>query len=82
MFLLLFDELISFVVNVRRIDKKYEKELNPENKEQITLNPEDKNTHVYKGIYIDYIRAVDFIFAHGHMGMDLNRVTTFGITNC
>ena len=77
-FPLLFDEFISFAVNVRGIDKKYEKEFNPDNKEQIMLNAEDKNNYVYKGIYMDCIRAVDFIYAHEHMGMDLSRVTAFG----
>lgn len=77
-FPLLFDEFISFAVNVRGIDKKYEKEFNPDNKEQIMINAEDKNAYVYKGIYMDCIRAVDFVYSHEHMGMDLTRVLAFG----
>ncbi|MDP3394640.1 acetylxylan esterase [Sediminibacterium sp.] len=75
---LLFDEYISFSVNVRGIDKKHEKEFNPDNIEQIMLKVEDKDAYVYKGIYLDCIRAVEFVYAHGHMGMDLNRVLAFG----
>lgn len=75
---LLFDEFISFAVNVRGIDKKYLNDFNPDNKEQIMLNAEDKNNYAYKGIYMDCIRAVDFVYSHGHMGMDLNRVLAFG----
>jgi len=75
---LLFDEFISFSVNVRGIDKKFEKEFNPDNIEQIMLKAESKDAYVYKGIYLDCIRAVEFVYAHGHMGMDLNRVLAFG----
>lgn len=75
---LLFDEFISFSVNVRGIDKKYEKEFNPDNIEQIMLKAESKDAYVYKGIYMDCVRAVEFVYAHGHMGMDLNRVLAFG----
>lgn len=75
---LLFDEFISFSVNVRGIDKKHEKEFNPDNIEQIMLKVEDKDAYVYKGIYMDCVRAVEFVYAHGHMGMDLNRVLAFG----
>jgi len=75
---LLFDEFISFSVNVRGIDKKYEKDFNPDNIEQIMLKAESKDAYVYKGIYMDCVRAVEFVYAHGHMGMDLNRVLAFG----
>lgn len=77
-FPLLFDEFISFAVNVRGIDKKYLKDFNPEDKEQIMLNAEDKNLYAYRGIYMDCIRAVEFVYSHGHLGMDLNRVLAFG----
>ena len=42
------------------------------------INAEDKNAYVYKGIYMDCIRAVDFVYSHEHMGMDLTRVLAFG----
>ncbi len=75
---LYFDDFISFAVNVRGIDIKTEKTYNPEDIPQLFLNIEDHEKYVYRGIYMDCIRAVEFIFAHSNMGMDLNRVITFG----
>ena len=75
---LLFGDFISFSVNVRGLDKKSFEPFNPDNKEQIILNIENKEEYVYRGIYMDCVRAVDFIFSHGDMKMDLTRVIAFG----
>lgn len=75
---LIFGEFISFAINVRGLEKASIDLINPENKEQIVLNIEDKNLYVYRGIYTDCLRAIDFIFSHEDMGMDLGRVVAFG----
>lgn len=75
---LLLGDFISFSVNVRGLDKKTFGPFNPDNKEQIILNIENKEEYVYRGIYMDCVRAVDFIFSHGYMKMDLTRVIAFG----
>lgn len=76
---LYFDDFISFTINVRGIDKKIREQINPENREQLLVNIEDKNEYIYRGIYMDCIRAIEFVFAHGEQfGMDLKRVIAFG----
>ncbi len=75
---LYFDDFISFTVNVRGIDKKVKEQINPENREQLLVNIENKDDYIYRGIYMDCIRAVEFIHSHGDMGMDLRRVVAFG----
>ncbi|MEI6264288.1 MAG: acetylxylan esterase [Sphingobacteriia bacterium] len=73
-----FGDFISFAVNVRGLEKASIELINPDKKEQIVLNIEDKDKYVYRGIYTDCVRAVDFIFSHADMGMDLGRVVAFG----
>jgi cephalosporin-C deacetylase-like acetyl esterase len=75
---LYFDDFISFTVNVRGIDKKVKEMINPENREQLLVNIENKEDYIYRGIYMDCIRAIEFIYAHADMGMDLKRVIAFG----
>ncbi len=75
---LYFDDFISFTVNVRGIDKKVKEMINPENREQLLVNIENKDDYIYRGIYMDCVRAVEFIYAHADMGMDLKRVIAFG----
>jgi len=75
---LLLGDFISFSVNVRGLEKKTFQPFNPDDKEQINLGIEDKEDYVYRGIYMDCVRAVDFIFSHGDMKMDLTRVIAFG----
>jgi cephalosporin-C deacetylase len=71
-------DFISFSVNVRGLEKKTFQPFNPDDKEQINLGIEDKEDYVYRGIYMDCVRAVDFIFSHGDMKMDFTRVIAFG----
>jgi cephalosporin-C deacetylase len=73
-----FGDFISFAVNVRGLEKASIDLINPDKKEQIVINIEEKDKYVYRGIYTDCVRAVDFIFSHRDMGMDLGRVIAFG----
>lgn len=75
---LYYDDYVIFTVNVRGIDPKVYKQINPENKEQITVGLEDKDAYVYKGIYMDCVRALEFIYSHADMGFDLGRIIAFG----
>ncbi len=73
-----FGDYISFGVNVRGLEKESIDLINPDNKEQIVIDIEDKEKYVYRGIYTDCVRAIDFIFSHADMGMDIGRVIAFG----
>lgn len=75
---LFFDEFISFTVNVRGADRNNMSDVNPNNQDILTLNINDPAKYIYRGIYMDCLRFVDFLFANDNMGFDLNRVAVFG----
>ncbi len=75
---LFFDEFVSFTVNVRGADRNNMSDINPTNQDILTLNINDPAKYVYRGIYMDCLRFVDFIFANDNMGFDLNRIAVFG----
>lgn len=75
---LYFDEFASFMLNARGADKEAFKALDPDNVEMIVFNVHDPMKYIYRGMYMDCIRAVDFIFANEDMGFDLKRVAVFG----
>lgn len=76
---MLFGDFISLAVNVRGLEKESLEIINPDGKEQIVVNIEDKDNYIYRGIYTDCLRAIDFVYAHAEtFGMDLNRVIANG----
>jgi cephalosporin-C deacetylase len=75
---LFFDEFVSFTVNVRGADRNNMSDINPTNQDILTLNINDPAKYVYRGIYMDCLRFVDFLFANDNMGFDLNRIAVFG----
>jgi cephalosporin-C deacetylase len=75
---LFFDEFASFTVNVRGADKNNMSDVNPNNQDILTLNINDPAKYIYRGIYMDCLRFVDFLFANDNMGFDLNRIAVFG----
>jgi cephalosporin-C deacetylase len=75
---LFFDEFASFTVNVRGADRNNMADVNPNNQDILTLNINDPAKYIYRGIYMDCLRFVDFLFANDNMGFDLNRIAVFG----
>ena len=75
---LFFDEFISLTVNVRGADKNNMSDVNPNNQDILTLNINDPAKYVYRGIYMDCLRFIDFLYANENMGFDLNRIAVFG----
>lgn len=39
---------------------------------------EDKNTYIYKGVYMDAIRGLDFIHSHPELGLDTSKIYVEG----
>ncbi len=74
---LFFDDFAHFTINVRGIGES-NKKINPDNQELLLLHLEDKNKYVYRGIYMDCLRGLDFILANEKMGLDLSRIGLFG----
>lgn len=74
---LLYDNYVGFNLNTRGIEKNW-KPFNPENIQPLLINVDDAEKYVYRGIYMDCVRAIDFIYTHADMGFDLDRILVFG----
>ncbi|HEX3024321.1 MAG TPA: acetylxylan esterase [Chitinophagaceae bacterium] len=72
-----FDDFAHFTINVRGIGESSHK-INPDNQEILTLHLADKNKYVYRGIYMDCLRGLDFIIANENLGLDASRIGLFG----
>lgn len=75
---LFFYDYIGLSLNVRGMDKKSEAYPIPDGEEILTYNIQEKEKYIYRGIYMDCIRGIDFLFANEHLGFDLNRITVLG----
>ncbi|MEI8099498.1 MAG: acetylxylan esterase [Sediminibacterium sp.] len=75
---LFFYDYIGLSLNVRGMDKKSEAYPIPDGEEVLTYNIQEKEKYIYRGIYMDCIRGIDFLFANEHLGFDLNRITVLG----
>ncbi|MEI6584454.1 MAG: acetylxylan esterase [Sediminibacterium sp.] len=73
-----FDDFASFMINPRGTDKDSMQEINPDKKELLTLNISDPQKYVYRGIYMDCVRAIDFLYQNEQLGFDLSRIAVFG----
>lgn len=74
---LFFDDFAHFTINPRGIGESMKK-INPDNISLLTLHLEDKNKYVYRGIYMDCLRGLDFILANESMGLDISKIGLFG----
>ena len=74
---LFYEDFIGFNLNTRGIEKNWGT-FNPDNIEPFLFKIEDKEKYMYRGIYMDCLRGIDFIFSHEKMGFDLSRIIMFG----
>ena len=65
------DEMVIFQFNVRKTKPAQEEVLEKESDFNL-LGIEDKNTYIYRGVYMDCIRALDFLFAYQDLGLKLD----------
>jgi cephalosporin-C deacetylase-like acetyl esterase len=74
-----FHNYACFMLNVRGVDPAVMEMINPEKKELFVLGIESKETYVYRGIYMDCIRAMDFLVSHAkEFNFDMDRVAVYG----
>ncbi|MBY0482514.1 MAG: acetylxylan esterase [Chitinophagaceae bacterium] len=68
-----------FMLNVRGVDPVVMEKINPEKKQFFVLGIESKETYVYRGIYMDCIRAMDFLVTYAkRFNFDMDRVAVYG----
>jgi cephalosporin-C deacetylase-like acetyl esterase len=75
---LFFSDFICLSLNTRATDPDNQADVNPEKKDMLTLHMDDPNKYIYRGIIMDCVRSIDFLFANEYMGFDLNRICVFG----
>lgn len=74
-----FHNYACFMLNVRGVDPAVMDMINPEKKQLFVVGIESKETYVYRGIYMDCIRAMDFLVSHAReFNFDLDRVAVYG----
>lgn len=73
-----FEDFACFTLNTRGADRENSYDINPTREELLTLNIGDPKHYVYRGIYMDCVRAIDFLYANETMGFDVTRIALFG----
>ena len=72
------DDFVGLSINARGSDVENMQYINPHKKDLLTLNIEDPEKYIYRGIYMDCVRAIDFLFANENMGFDLSKIAVIG----
>ena len=73
------DDQAIFCLTVRSVSQMNKANKNPHfESEYCMVNIDDKNNFIYRGAYMDCLRAVDFLFANYKLGLDTNRIIVFG----
>lgn len=52
--------------------------LAPQSDKYNVTNIENKDRYIYRGVYMDCIRGLDFIMAHANLGLNTNKVAVLG----
>ena len=75
---LISGDFVQLSINVRGTDVENMDDINPDKHDLLTLNINDPHKYVYRGIYMDCVRALDFIYAKEEMGFDLTKIAVLG----
>lgn len=72
------DDFVGLSINARGSDVENMQNINPHKKDLLTLNIDDPEKYIYRGIYMDCVRAIDFLFANENLGFDLSKIAVIG----
>ena len=72
-----YKDFAALSMNVRGIGALARQAL-PANTEFNTYNMQDKNKYIYRGVYMDCVRSIDFVVSHGDLGLDTKRIVVYG----
>jgi cephalosporin-C deacetylase len=75
---LFFHDFIGLSLDVRGMDKKSEAYPIPDAEEILTYHIQDPLKYIYRGVYMDCVRGLDFLLANLDMGIDPDRITVLG----
>lgn len=72
-----YEDNAALSINIRGVGPKATQAL-PAKAEFNTHNIANKDKYIYRGVYMDCVRAVDFVFSHENLGLDKSRVIVYG----
>jgi len=72
-----YEDYAALSVNVRGVGPNARQAL-PANSEFNTYNIENRDKYIYRGVYMDCVRAVDFVLSHENFGLDTKRIVVYG----
>ncbi|MBB6112851.1 acetylxylan esterase [Mucilaginibacter lappiensis] len=71
------DDYIAFDINVRgNGNSKDVVHINTDN--YSTTNIQDKDKYIYRGVYMDCLRGLDFLYSHANLGIDTSKIFVEG----
>ncbi len=71
------DDFITFDLNVRGNGNSTDvMEIGTDN--YCLFNIENKDKYIYRGVYMDCLRGVDFLMSHASLGIDINKIFVEG----
>jgi cephalosporin-C deacetylase len=71
------DDFISFDINVRGNGNSTDV-INIGTDNYCLVNIEDKNKYIYRGVYMDCLRGLDFLCSHANLGIDTSKIFVEG----
>ena len=72
-----YTDFAALSVNVRGVGPLARQAL-PANTEFNTYNIQDKDKYIYRGVYMDCVRSIDFVLSHANLGLDTKRIIVYG----
>jgi len=71
------DDFIAFDINVRGNGNSKDV-INIGTDNYCLVNVEDRNKYIYRGVYMDCIRGLDFLYSHENLGIDTSKIFVEG----
>jgi cephalosporin-C deacetylase len=71
------DDFIAFDINVRGNGNSKDV-INIGTDNYCLVNIEDKDKYIYRGVYMDCIRGLDFLYSHANLGIDTTKIFVEG----
>ena len=72
-----YEDFAALSMNIRGIGKLARQAL-PANAEFNTYNIRDRDKYIYRGVFMDCVRSVDFVLSHPELGLDTKRIVVYG----
>jgi cephalosporin-C deacetylase len=72
-----YEDFAALSMNVRGVGALARQAI-PANTEYNTYRINDKDKYIYRGVFMDCVRSIDFIASHEALGLDSKRIVVYG----